>query len=238
MTALLERGDRTGAAAAPRDVGVAIVGSGFGGLGAATRLREAGIEDFVVLERAHQLGGTWRENTYPGCACDVPSHLYSFSFALNPDWSRFFAPQREILDYLRRIARERGITERIVFGADVGSGRWDEEAQRWLIDTSAGAVRARAVIAACGAIHTPALLKRSGLENPNIGKHLKLHPAAAVFGVFDEELKPWEGVMQALYSDQYRDLHDGYGLSTRPPPSIRTCSSRSRRGGARVSTSC
>ena len=73
-------------------------------------------------------------------------------------------------------------------------------------------VRSRAVVAACGAIHTPALLKRSGLQNPNIGKHLKLHPATAVFGVFDEELKPWEGVMQALYSDQHRDLDDGYGL--------------------------
>ena len=73
-------------------------------------------------------------------------------------------------------------------------------------------VRSRAVIAACGAIHTPALLRRSGLQNENIGKHLKLHPAAVVFGVFDEELKPWEGVMQALYSDQYRDLDDGYGL--------------------------
>lgn len=73
-------------------------------------------------------------------------------------------------------------------------------------------IRSRAVIAACGAIHTPALLRRSGLQNPNIGKHLKLHPATAVFGVFDEGLKPWEGVMQALYSDQHRFLHDGYGL--------------------------
>jgi choline dehydrogenase-like flavoprotein len=73
-------------------------------------------------------------------------------------------------------------------------------------------IRSRAVVAACGAIHTPALLKRSGLSNANIGKHLRLHPATAVFGVFDEELKPWEGVMQALYSDQFRDLHDGYGL--------------------------
>jgi long-chain-alcohol oxidase len=73
-------------------------------------------------------------------------------------------------------------------------------------------VHARSVIAACGAIHTPALLRRSGLSNDNIGKHLRLHPAGAVFGVFDEELKPWEGVMQALYSDQFRDLHDGYGL--------------------------
>jgi long-chain-alcohol oxidase len=73
-------------------------------------------------------------------------------------------------------------------------------------------IRSRAVVAACGAIHTPALLARSGLNNANIGKHLRLHPATAVFGVFDEELKPWEGVMQALYSDQFRDLHDGYGL--------------------------
>jgi long-chain-alcohol oxidase len=79
-------------------------------------------------------------------------------------------------------------------------------------DGHAVSVRARAVIAACGAIHTPALLKRSGLQNPHIGKHLKLHPASVVCGVFDEELKPWEGVMQALYSDQFRDLHDGYGL--------------------------
>ena len=76
-------------------------------------------------------------------------------------------------------------------------------------------MRSRAVIAACGAIHTPALLKRSGLQNPNIGKHLKLHPATVVFGVYDEQLKPWEGTMQALYSDQFRDLHDGYGLKLR-----------------------
>ena len=73
-------------------------------------------------------------------------------------------------------------------------------------------IRSRAVVVACGAIHTPALLKRSGLDNQNIGRHLKLHPATAVFGVFDDELKPWEGVMQALYSDQYRDLDHGYGL--------------------------
>src|SRR5271167_4052831 len=75
---------------------IAIVGSGFSGLGTAIRLKQEGIEDFVVLERAEALGGTWRDNTYPGCACDVPSHLYSFSFAPNPDWSRTFSPQPEI----------------------------------------------------------------------------------------------------------------------------------------------
>jgi phytoene dehydrogenase-like protein len=80
---------------------VAIVGSGFAGLGMAIRLREAGIEDFVVLEKADDVGGTWRDNRYPGCACDVPSHLYSFSFAPNPEWTSTFSPQPEIWDYLR-----------------------------------------------------------------------------------------------------------------------------------------
>jgi len=149
--------------AVQRDVRVAIVGSGFGGVGAAIRLHEAGIEDFVVLERANELGGTWRENTYPGCACDVPSHLYSFSFTLNPDWSRFFAPQAEILDYLRRIARERGITDHIVFGADVRTGSWDEEQQRWLIDTTAGMFRAQSVIAAAGPLSEPSIPDIPGL---------------------------------------------------------------------------
>jgi cation diffusion facilitator CzcD-associated flavoprotein CzcO len=163
-SATLERdGGPTGTGEARRDVHVAIVGSGFGGLGAAIRLREAGLEDFVVLERANDLGGTWRENTYPGCACDVPSSLYSYSFALNPEWSRFFAPQREILDYLRRVARERGIIDHIVFGAEVRAGRWDEEEQRWLLETSAGTVRARAVIAAAGPLSEPSIPDIPGL---------------------------------------------------------------------------
>ena len=85
-------------------VRVAIVGSGFAGLGAAVRLKQEGIEDFVVIERAGDVGGTWRDNAYPGCACDVPSHLYSFSFAPNPGWRRSFSPQPEIHDYLRRCA--------------------------------------------------------------------------------------------------------------------------------------
>ncbi len=97
----------------PRDVHVAIVGAGFGGIGAAVRLRAAGIDDVVVLERSDRLGGTWRENTYPGCACDVPAHLYSFSFAPNPGWSRMFAPQAEILAYLERTAREHPVERRL-----------------------------------------------------------------------------------------------------------------------------
>src|SRR6187431_3325214 len=89
-------------------VRVAVIGSGFGGLGAAVRLRRAGITDFVVLERRDAVGGTWRDNSYPGCACDVPSHLYSFSFAPKMDWSRAYARQPEILDYLLGVADERG----------------------------------------------------------------------------------------------------------------------------------
>ncbi|MDT5293528.1 MAG: hypothetical protein QOJ76_408, partial [Acidobacteriota bacterium] len=84
---------------------IAIIGSGFGGLGTAIRLRQKGIEDFRIFERADDVGGTWRDNIYPGCACDVQSHLYSFSFAPNPDWTRNYSPQPEIRDYLKRCAR-------------------------------------------------------------------------------------------------------------------------------------
>ena len=80
---------------------IAIVGTGFSGLGMAIRLKQEGEHDFVLLERAGGIGGTWRDNTYPGCRCDVPSHLYSFSFAPNPNWSSTFSPQQEILDYLK-----------------------------------------------------------------------------------------------------------------------------------------
>src|SRR5690242_13467259 len=86
-----------------RHVGVLIIGCGFAGLGAAIRLKRDGIDDFVVVERADEVGGTWRDNTYPGAACDVPSHLYSYSFELNPGWTRSFSPQPEIQDYLRGV---------------------------------------------------------------------------------------------------------------------------------------
>ena len=143
---------------------VAIIGAGFGGIGAAIKLREAGFDDFVILERAGALGGTWRANTYPGCACDVPSHLYSFSFALNPDWSRFFAPQEEILAYLERVAHESGVDERIVYGAEVTSARWEDADQRWHIDTPAGSYVARAVVSASGPLSEPSYPDIPGLD--------------------------------------------------------------------------
>ena len=146
-----------------QDVRVAIIGAGFGGLGAAIRFREEGIEDFVVLERGHDVGGTWRENTYPGCACDVPSHLYSFSFALNPDWSRSFAPQPEILAYLGEMADR--VRDKIRFGADVESANWDEDEQRWLVTTPVGGFRAQVLVSATGPLSETKRPDAPGLDS-------------------------------------------------------------------------
>jgi cation diffusion facilitator CzcD-associated flavoprotein CzcO len=144
-----------GAVAGLRDVRVAIIGAGFGGLGVAIKLHEAGFDDFLVLERNEALGGTWWANTYPGCACDVPAHLYSYSFQLNPNWSRMFAPQPEILEYLRRTARERGIEGQLRFRTEVQGARWDEAAQLWRIDTSRGSLSAQVLVAAAGGLVEP-----------------------------------------------------------------------------------
>ena len=108
----------------PTHVRVLVVGAGFAGLAMAVRLKQAGIEDFVVLERGDDVGGTWRDNTYPGAACDVPSHLYSFSFAPNPRWSRSFSPQREILDYLRDVARRYRIGPHLRLRTGAAAMRW------------------------------------------------------------------------------------------------------------------
>src|ERR1700716_2716007 len=128
-------------AAPPRHVHVAIVGSGFAGLGMAIRLKQAGIEDFVVLERADDVGGTWRDNTYPGCACDVPSHVYSFAFAPNPDWSTTYSPQPEIQAYLRHTAEREGLLGHVRFGSELQDAVW--EGDRWRIATSRGELTAR-----------------------------------------------------------------------------------------------
>jgi cation diffusion facilitator CzcD-associated flavoprotein CzcO len=155
--------------AAPRDdpipgaVDVAVVGSGFGGLAAAVALREAG-RDFVVLERGDDVGGTWRDNAYPGCACDVPSHLYSFSFAPNANWSRSFSPQPEILDYLRDVARRFGVLPHVRFGAEVLAAGWDREARRWRIDTARGPLTARVLVVGTGPLSEPSIPPLPGLD--------------------------------------------------------------------------
>src|ERR671926_439735 len=125
------------------DVSIAIVGSGFSGLGLAIRLRQEGVEDFAVLERGSGVGGTWYHNTYPGCACDVPSHLYSFSFAPNPEWSETYSPQPQIHAYLERCADRFGIRPHLRLRHDVTDARWDEAEQRWHVGTSEGPFRAR-----------------------------------------------------------------------------------------------
>ncbi len=143
----------------------AIVGTGFSGLGMAIRLKEEGLGDFVLLERADDLGGTWRDNTYPGCACDVPSLLYSFSFAPNPDWSHSFSPQPEIWDYLRRVSREYGIDPHIRYGHEVLSTHWDGEAELWSIETSKGRLTAEFLISAAGGLADPKLPDIDGIDS-------------------------------------------------------------------------
>ena len=125
-------------------VDIAILGAGFSGLGMAIRLRQEGIEDFVVLERHDDVGGTWWANTYPGCACDVPSHLYSFSFAPNPDWTQTYSPQPEIRAYLQRCAREHDLYRSIRLGTTVEEAEWDDAAGRWTLADLRRARSARA----------------------------------------------------------------------------------------------
>jgi cation diffusion facilitator CzcD-associated flavoprotein CzcO len=147
------------------EYGIAIIGSGFGGIGMAIALKKAGFTDFVILESGADLGGTWRDNQYPGCACDVPSPLYSFSFELNPSWSRLFAPQPEIWQYLRDCSVKYGIDAHIRYGCAVEGMDWDEATQRWTVRTASGATfEARAVVAGAGALHIPSMPEISGAD--------------------------------------------------------------------------
>ena len=140
--------------------GIVIIGAGFGGIAMGIALKKAGYDDFIILDKEDDLGGTWRDNQYPGCACDVPSPLYSYSFELNPDWSRLFAPQREIWDYLRGCARKYGLEAHIRYGSVVERMDWDDDARRWDVQTvehgELGSWRPRAVVSAAGALHVPA----------------------------------------------------------------------------------
>ena len=149
----------------PGHVDVAVIGAGFSGLGAAIKLRQAGREDFVVLERAEEVGGPWEANRYPGCQCDVPSNLYSFSFAPNPGWSRTFALQPEIWRYLRRVADEFGLRPRLRLGCELEEASWDEEAGLWRLLTSRGTMTARIVIAGTGGLSKPSIPDLPGIES-------------------------------------------------------------------------
>src|SRR6059058_546931 len=145
---------------------IVIVGSGFSGLGMAIRLKQQGVEDFVVLERGDDVGGTWHYNTYPGCACDVPSHLYSFSFAPNPDWSETYSKQPEIGAYLRRCADDFGVRPHVRLNTTVEFAEWDSEAGRWQLDLEGGErLTARVVVAGMGPLAEPKIPDIPGLES-------------------------------------------------------------------------
>jgi cation diffusion facilitator CzcD-associated flavoprotein CzcO len=147
----------------PTHVRIAIIGAGFGGLGMAIKLREHGIEDFAILERHEDVGGTWHANTYPGCQCDIPSHLYSFSFEPNPGWSRTYATQPEIWRYLRGVAERHDLVERIHFGCELTGASWDEEASLWRIETTRGPLTAEMIVAAPGGLSEPSVPDVKGL---------------------------------------------------------------------------
>jgi cation diffusion facilitator CzcD-associated flavoprotein CzcO len=148
-----------------RSVSVAIVGAGFGGVAAAVALKRQGVEDLVLLERGEQVGGVWWANTYPGLACDVPSHLYSFSFAPNEGWTRRYSPGAEIQGYLEDVARRFDVLRHARFGCNVERASFDDDTGRWRLDVAGGdAVEADVVVTACGQLARPAIPDVPGLE--------------------------------------------------------------------------
>lgn len=148
---------------------VLIIGAGFAGIGMAYRLIDRGTTNFIILEKAQTAGGVWRDNVYPGAACDVPSHLYSFSFAPNPDWSRMFAPQAEIHAYLERCTDELGIRAHIRFGAEVVAAAFDEARDRWAVTLADGrTLHARIVVSAVGQLSRPAIPRLPGADTLTI----------------------------------------------------------------------
>lgn len=157
--------DTSASATGTRHVSTLIIGSGFAGLGAAIKLAQAGITDYVVLERGEDVGGTWRDNTYPGAACDVPSHLYSYSFALNPQWTRSFSTQPEIYKYIQNVADRYKVRDKHIFGCDVTSAQWDNTTGQWHVSTTQGEFVAKIVVSAVGALCEPSLPDIAGIED-------------------------------------------------------------------------
>jgi cation diffusion facilitator CzcD-associated flavoprotein CzcO len=144
-----------------------IIGAGFSGIGMAIRLRQSGIDDFVILERAGASGGTWRDNSYPGCACDVQSTLYSFSFAPNPEWSQSYATQPEIWAYLQRCIAEHDIGRHIELDEEVTGASWSDAAQQWTVTTARHRWTSQVLVMASGPLSEPATPDIAGLESFN-----------------------------------------------------------------------
>jgi cation diffusion facilitator CzcD-associated flavoprotein CzcO len=148
----------------PERVEIAIIGAGFSGLAMAAGLKRDGRDDFLVLERAGEVGGTWRDNTYPGCRCDVPSLVYSFSFAQNPDWSATFSAQPEIQAYIKRTTAEQGLEPHLRFNCELEGADWDADEGWWRLTTSRGPLAARVLITSAGPLHEPKLPDVPGLD--------------------------------------------------------------------------
>lgn len=149
----------------PESTRVLVVGAGFAGIAAASKiLTDEPGADVVIIERAGDVGGTWRDNTYPGCACDVPTSLYSFSFAPSPDWTHTFARQPEIYRYLRGVVEKSGLRDRIITDCELTGATWDSTASRWRVETSQGSMTAEVLVAATGALSTPKFPQVPGLE--------------------------------------------------------------------------
>ena len=145
---------------------VAIIGTGFSGLGMAIRLRQQGLDDFLLFDKEQGVGGTWRVNHYPGCACDVQSHLYSFSFEPNPQWTRMFAPQQEIKAYLERCWHKYALAEKTQLGCEIRTLHWQEEQQHWLLTAADGRqFSARYVVSGMGALSIPSIPELPGLAS-------------------------------------------------------------------------
>jgi cation diffusion facilitator CzcD-associated flavoprotein CzcO/acetyl esterase/lipase len=154
-----------GSANGHRTPTVAIIGAGFGGIGLGISLRRAGIDSFTIFEKADGVGGVWRDNTYPGLTCDIPSHLYSFSFEPNPDWSRTYSPQPEILAYLERCVEKYGLERNLRLGTEVARADFNAESGRWLVSTAAGEEREfDVVVSSCGQLSRPALTRIPGAD--------------------------------------------------------------------------
>jgi len=148
------------------DTGIAIIGAGFSGMCMAIKLKEAGRTDFVIFEKGADIGGTWRDNHYPGCACDVPSHLYSYSFEPNPDWSRMYGSQKEIRDYQHHCAEKYGLRPFCRFNEGIEKAEFDEVTALWRITTTKGAhLTARVIVSGVGALCLPAYPRIKGLDS-------------------------------------------------------------------------
>lgn len=147
-------------------LGVLIIGAGFGGIGLAIRLDQQGLSDFLILEKASEVGGTWRDNSYPGAACDVPSHLYSFSFEPKADWSSKYAPQAEILAYLKYCVSRYHLTSRIRLGREVQAAEFDASVGLWRVTTTDGqCLTAKALVSACGQLNRPIYPQIAGMDD-------------------------------------------------------------------------